>query len=155
MAAEKKIPRLGKAASEFNVGIDGIVSLLKTKNIEIENSPNFKLTPEMYDILLKEFSNEKQVKEESRKIDMDYSYNKQKAEETVSAEEVTEEEPAKEILIKQVNVIEKEPVQNIEIDIQKPKVVGKIDLDKINPAPKKTKEEPAKGASKAKSKKKK
>ena len=140
MAGEKKPTRLGKAASEFNVSKDAIVELLQRKGITIENSPNTKLAPEMYEILLQEFSGEKQVKEEASKISMDYSYGKPKAEESAPAAQPVEEEPAREILIKQVNVIEKEPVQNIEIEIPKPKVVGKIDLDE----PKKAKKPVAK-----------
>ncbi|MBR4217911.1 MAG: translation initiation factor IF-2 [Bacteroidales bacterium] len=140
MAGENKPTRLGKAASEFNVSKDAIVELLQSKGITIENSPNTKLSPEMYEILLQKFSGEKQVKEEASKINMDYSYGKPKVEESAPAAQPVEEEPAREILIKQVNVIEKEPVQNIEIEIPKPKVVGKIDLEE----PKKTKKTAAK-----------
>lgn len=50
-----KIPRLGKAAGEFKVGISSIVLLLKKKGIEIIDSPNTKLTQEMYDLLVAEF----------------------------------------------------------------------------------------------------
>ena len=140
MAGENKPTRLGKAASEFNVSKDAIVELLQSKGITIENSPNTKLSPEMYEILLQKFSGEKQVKEEASKINMDYSYGKPKVEESAPAAQPVEEEPAREILIKQVNVIEKEPVQNIEIEIPKPKVVGKIDLEE----PKKNKKTAAK-----------
>ncbi|MCL1851039.1 MAG: translation initiation factor IF-2 [Bacteroidetes bacterium] len=70
MSDEKKIPRLGKAAGEFNVAINSIVSLLKKKRIDIDENPNTKLTPEIYDILIKEFQGEKMVKEESKKLDI-------------------------------------------------------------------------------------
>ncbi|HPT52880.1 MAG TPA: hypothetical protein PK740_06315, partial [Bacteroidales bacterium] len=76
MGEQRKIPRLGKAASEFNVGMSSIVTLLKKNKLEIEESPNAKLTPEMYDVLVREFSGEKLVKEESKKIDLDHSYTK-------------------------------------------------------------------------------
>ena len=63
MSEEKrKIPRLGKAAGEFNVSIGTITTLLKKKNFDIEENPNAKLTEEMYDILLREFASEKLVK---------------------------------------------------------------------------------------------
>lgn len=76
MSTEKKLPRLGRAASEFNVGISTIVSLLKKKNFEITDiNPNMKLTPEMYDILVKEFIEDKLVKEEAQKIEIG-TYNK-------------------------------------------------------------------------------
>jgi len=79
MSDEKKIPRLGKAAGEFNVAISSIVSLLKKNHIEIDENPNTKLSPEMYEILLKEFLSEKMVKEESKKLDIGI-YSKTKAE---------------------------------------------------------------------------
>ncbi|MBO4481294.1 MAG: translation initiation factor IF-2 [Bacteroidales bacterium] len=141
MAGETKPTRLGKAASEFNVSKDAIVELLQSKGITIENSPNTKLSPEMYEILLQKFSGEKQVKEEASKINMDYSYGKPKTEESAPAARPVEEEPAREILIKQVNVIEKEPVQNIEIEVPKPKVVGQIDPEKLGKTKKTTKKQ--------------
>jgi translation initiation factor IF-2 len=79
MSDEKKIPRLGKAAGEFNVAISSIVSLLKKNNIVIEENPNTKLTPDMYDILIKEFQGEKMVKEESKKLEIGV-FNKSKTE---------------------------------------------------------------------------
>ena len=67
---KRKIPRLGKAAGEFNVSIGTITTLLKKKNFEIEENPNTKLSAEMYDILLQEFAGEKLVKAEADKIDI-------------------------------------------------------------------------------------
>ncbi len=128
MSTENKLPRLGKAASEFNVGINTIVSLLKKKNFEIpEVNPNMKLTTEMYDILIKEFNGDRLVKEESKKIEIG-SYNK------VKHDQVDSTHPKQEI--------EKDPVTHVEplkhttpvheeikTEIPKPKVLGKIDLD--------------------------
>lgn len=65
---KRKIPRLGKAAGEFNVSIQSAVDLLKKKNFDIENNPNAKLTEEMYDVLIKEFQVFKDSKEEAQKI---------------------------------------------------------------------------------------
>ena len=136
MGEERKIPRLGAAAKEFNVGTSTIVEILKKNGIEIEDNRNVKLTADMYDILQKKLSGEKKVKEESQKIDMDFSHSKTgaKVEAESKATETVEEEPVETILVKG-NTIEKETVK---IEITKPKVLGKIDLD----TPKKTKEEP-------------
>ena len=137
MGEERKIPRLGAAAKEFNVGTSTIVEILKKNGIEIEDNRNVKLTADMYDILQKKLSGEKKVKEESQKIDMDFSHSKTgaKVEADNKAAETTEEEPAETILVKG-NTIEKETVK---IEVAKPKVIGKIDLD----TPKKVKEAPA------------
>ena len=136
MGEERKIPRLGAAAKEFNVGTSTIVEILKKNGIEIEDNRNVKLTEEMYDILQKKLSGEKKVKEDSQKIDMDFSHSKSgaKVEADSKSVETVEEEPAETILVKG-NTIEKETVK---IEISKPKVLGKIDLD----TPKKAKEEP-------------
>ena len=131
MSTENKLPRLGKAASEFNVGINTIVSLLKKKNFEIPDvNPNMKLTPEMYDILIKEFNGDRLVKEESKKIEIG-SYNK------VKHDQLEATHPKQEI--------EKDPITHVEplkhttpvpeeikTEIPKPKVLGKIDLDQNN-----------------------
>ena len=76
----RKIPRLGKAAGEFNVSIGTITSLLKKKNFEIEDNPNAKLTEDMYAVLLEEFAGEKLVKAEADKIDIGVFGTKTKTE---------------------------------------------------------------------------
>ena len=111
--AEKKIPRLGKAAGEFNVGTSSIVLLLKKKGIDIVDSPNTKLTEEVYDILVQEFAPEKIVKQESQKINIG---GFAKAKDSEEEEKIAEPKVEKEV------VIEK-------IEIAQPKIIGKIDLD--------------------------
>jgi len=73
MAVTGKPTRLSKAAREFNVGLATIVEFLAKKGIEISNSPNTKLDPEMYELLTLEFQSEKTVKEEAEKIGLDYA----------------------------------------------------------------------------------
>jgi translation initiation factor IF-2 len=73
MDDSSKAIRLIKAAKEFNIGINTIVDYLKKKGHPIEVSPNAKLTPEMYALLMGEFHAEKEVKEEADKIGLDYS----------------------------------------------------------------------------------
>jgi len=72
MADSVKPIRLSKAAREFNVGIHTIAEFLQKRGIEIAQSPNTKLTPEMIGLLDQEFSSQKTVKEESQKIGLDY-----------------------------------------------------------------------------------
>ena len=139
MAEEKrKIPRLGKAAGEFNVSIGTITALLQKKNFDIEENPNAKLSEEMYDILLQEFAGEKRVKAEADKIDIG-SYSAKAKSETAKPKTVKEdepEEPAEEnaLIIKNVNIIN--PPQHIETEMPTPKVLGKIDLEALNPSKK-------------------
>ena len=69
MAEKVKIPRLGKAASEFNISTATIVSFLSDKGIEIKDEPNAKLNEEAYSLLVSEYQKEKDIKVESSKLD--------------------------------------------------------------------------------------
>ncbi|MDO8897413.1 MAG: translation initiation factor IF-2, partial [Bacteroidales bacterium] len=75
--------RLSKAAREFNVGTNTIVEFLSKKGHQIDPNPNTKLSAEMYVLLVKEYQTEKQVKEVSQKLGIEYSGRK-----TITAEEV-------------------------------------------------------------------
>jgi len=71
--SEKPAIRLSKAAKEFNIGLSTIVEFLAKKGFHIASNPNDKLSPEMYDLLGREFQAQKSVKEEAKKIGLDYS----------------------------------------------------------------------------------
>jgi translation initiation factor IF-2 len=71
--SEKPAIRLSKAAKEFNIGLSTILEFLAKKGFHIESNPNNKLSPEMYDLLDREFQSQKSVKEEAKKIGLDYS----------------------------------------------------------------------------------
>lgn len=74
--------RLSKAAREFNIGIKTVVDYLIKKGFPIEMDPNAKLSPEMYSLLMKEFASEKHVKEEAKKIGLQFT-----AHETITIED--------------------------------------------------------------------
>ncbi len=76
MSEVSKSTRLGKAAQEFNVGVPTIVEFLNKKGIKIDNSPNSKLDPEVYALLVKEYQSEKNVKDLSKKIELEYTQHK-------------------------------------------------------------------------------
>lgn len=76
MSEISKSTRLGKAAQEFNVGVPTIVEFLHKKGIKIDNNPNTKLAPEVYALLMKEYQSEKNVKEVSKKIELEYTQHK-------------------------------------------------------------------------------
>lgn len=64
--------RLSKAGREFNIGISTVVDFLSKKGFHVERDPNAKLSQEMYMLLVKEFASEKHVKEESKKIGLQF-----------------------------------------------------------------------------------
>jgi len=65
--------RLSKAAREFNIGIKTVVDFLAKKGFPMDMDPNAKLSPEMYNLLMKEFASEKHVKEEAKKIGLQFT----------------------------------------------------------------------------------
>ena len=73
MAEENKNIRLIKAAKEFNIGMTTIVEFLLKKGHSVENNPNTKIPDTMYDLLIKEFQSEKTVKEEAKKIGLEFT----------------------------------------------------------------------------------
>ena len=143
--------RLVKVAKELNVGTTTVVDFLVSKGHEIDNKPTSKVSEEMYNMLLQEFSNSIAVKEKADK--MVIGQRNQEAEEEKKSifkpkeeavvppepEEVKEEvKPEPEIIEEEVKpepevVVEKrkEEPEVIKAEVAKPeiKVVGKIDLD--------------------------
>lgn len=146
--SEGKSINLLKAAKELNIGLATAVEFLNKKGYPVDPKPNTKLTGEMYDVLSKEYQGDRIVKEEAKQIVI----GKIRRDEPPVNERT---EPARhsdfeheEILIKNAGssfapLPEKpkpapEPVQPSEekkaADGNLPgvKVVGKIDLDRIN-----------------------
>ncbi len=74
--------RLSKAAREFNIGIKTVVDFLVKKGFPLDMDPNAKLSQEMYNLLMKEFASEKHVKEEAKKIGLQFA-----AHETITIED--------------------------------------------------------------------
>lgn len=58
---ESNHTRLSKVAKEFNVGISTIVVFLRKQGYEIDLNPNFKITPELYDKINKEYGSKIKV----------------------------------------------------------------------------------------------
>ncbi len=65
---EKKDIRLSKAARELNVGTATIVEFLASKNIEVAENPNSKITPEQYKMLRNAFQDSIIEKEEAAEV---------------------------------------------------------------------------------------
>jgi len=129
MAAKGKVQRLRKVAGEFNLGTVTIIEFLEKNNFEVDNNPNAKITPEMYDLLEKTFNSDKSVKEEKEKLAEEYRGRRDKRKEQEVEEKVKISTPAPE------PVAVPKP-EKIEVEVPKPKIVDKIDLEKVAPKPK-------------------
>jgi translation initiation factor IF-2 len=64
--------RLGKAATEFNVGVTTIVDFLHKRGFKIDSNPNTKLSPEMHSLLVKEYQPDKAAKDIAKHIELEY-----------------------------------------------------------------------------------
>ena len=65
--SEKQGIRISKVVKEFNIGIGTLTDFLKKKGIEVDASPNSKISEEAYALVEKEFNKELQLKEESKR----------------------------------------------------------------------------------------
>jgi len=65
---DKKELRLSKLAKNSMLALQPLFEFLKKKGHEIESNPNTKVVPELYDLLLKEYSSDISAKKESEKV---------------------------------------------------------------------------------------
>ena len=117
--------RLNKVTRDLNVGITTVVEFLQKKGYAIEANPNTKITDEQYDLLVKEFSTDKDLKLKTERF-IQERQNKDRNKASVSIDgydKETQEKPKAEEVVKAVVPEDARP---------KFKPVGKIDLDKLN-----------------------
>ncbi len=69
--------RLNKVTRNLNVGLSTVVEFLRKKGFETEESPNAKISDEEYELLVKEFSKDKNQKIESERFSQE-RYHKEK-----------------------------------------------------------------------------
>ena len=151
--------RLGKAASELNVGLPSLVEFLESKGVKIDSNPNTKLDPEHFDLLCTEFAADQSMKEQSKgpamrekreslslkdvregdRVDVKSSSEEEDEadinldeikRQVFSAPKAVEQIPAIEIKEKEAPIeLTQVPEEKKEVSVQ---IVGKIDLDAIN-----------------------
>ncbi|MBK7958701.1 MAG: translation initiation factor IF-2 [Bacteroidetes bacterium] len=93
--SDKRPTRLAQAATYFNVSKDTIFDFLKSKKIEIENSPNAKIDEQMYTLLIKEYREDLYLKEEADQISLGQSRKELDRDEEMSIAEATKAAAAK------------------------------------------------------------
>jgi translation initiation factor IF-2 len=140
--ADPNKKRLGKVAQEFNVSTEKIVDLLNKKSYSVENNPNTKLDEDMYEILVREYSSERKVKENAQKKHIEVSKNPEPITVTKPAVVEPEEVEERQVFIKDNTIDLGRSV------IEGPKILGKMDLNAPKTSPKKVADIPAKPSSK-------
>lgn len=116
--SEAKALRLFKVAKELNVGVETIIKFLESKKFKIDNNPNTKISPEMYQELLKEFSSDKNLKNKSEAINISTKNTQSISIEDVSNKKISHEE---------IDEDDEEVILSKNF-ITGPKIVGKVDL---------------------------
>jgi translation initiation factor IF-2 len=130
--------RLGKAASELNVGLPTLVEFLGSKGISIDSNPNTKLDPEHFQILCTEFAADQTLKEQAKGSSLKEKKEsislKDARQELPVQEKPQEEEEGDEINLEEIKRTVFEP-ETVKPKANEPQVnvVGKIDLDQLNP----------------------
>ena len=120
MSEEVKNIRLSKAAREFNVGTSTIVEFLAKKGQSIDPSPNTKLTPEQYALVVKEYQGEKEVKKNADQLGNISFKGKTITVETTEKPKVIEEE--EEIISIKSNILPKNDTnEGLKVKTEKPK----------------------------------
>ena len=129
--------RLNKVQKELNVGLSTIVEFLQKNNFEIEENPNAVVPEEGYNLLIKEFSTDKNLRIQSEKFTQERQ-NKEKPK-SVSIEVAKDAQPkdeenasAKDEVAPKAQESEKSEAQNDSSNSVKIKVVNRIDLDALN-----------------------
>ncbi|SFJ65829.1 translation initiation factor IF-2 [Myroides guanonis] len=122
--SEERAIRINKVLRELNISLDRAVDFLKGKGVEIEASPNAKISKEEYSVLSKQFSSDRGKKEASLEV----SEEKRKEKEALKQErekEIEEKRKQEELRIKK----EQEIIRAKAKEIAAIKPVGKIDLE--------------------------
>jgi translation initiation factor IF-2 len=116
--------RINKVLRELNISLDRAVDFLESKGIDIEKSPNTKISQDVYDTLADEFQTDATKREKAQEV----------SEAKLKEKEELREQREREMEEKQIKQAVKEPVVKAKADLTGPKTIGKIELDK----PKKT-----------------
>ena len=105
--------RLSKAAKEFNVGMGTILDFLAKKGFQVDSSPNTKLSSEMYELLVKEYQGEREVKKEAKKLgDLSYKGGSVSVDSAVqSLTNNNDDEDTDEVFIRTSTISPQKPVE--------------------------------------------
>jgi translation initiation factor IF-2 len=126
--------RLGKAASELNIGVSTLVEFLESKGMKIDSNPNTKLEEDQMSVLRAEFASDVELKEQSKSAaavreKKETVTIKDTREVELVQEEIEDEEDAP-INLEEIKRSVMEPVST---DANpKVNIVGKIDLASLN-----------------------
>jgi translation initiation factor IF-2 len=120
--ADQPSIRLNKVLRELNISLDRAVEYLNLKGIEIDSRPTTKITTEVYTVLLDEFETDKSKKVASHEI----GEEKRKEKESLR---IIQEKKEQERLDQ---IAKREEMKTNRVAVEKPKTLGKIELEALN-----------------------
>ena len=132
--ADQPSIRLNKVLRELNISLDRAVEFLAQKGMDVEARPTTKITTKVYNALLDEFQTDKSKKDASHEV----SEEKRKEKEDLR---IIQEKKEQERLDQ---IAKREAQRSNRIAIEKPKTLGKIDLDSLGGQKKQPKQDPPK-----------
>lgn len=112
--------RLNKVLRELNISLDRVVEFLHQKGFDVEARPTTKITEEVRQVLLAEFAIDKSKKDASQEV----SEEKRKEKENLRLIQEKKEQE------RQIKAAQSEVIKSPRVALEKPKMLGKIDLDK-------------------------
>lgn len=114
--------KISKVAKDLNVALPTVVEFLRSKDISVDDNPNARIEEEVVAILESHFKSDKDIKDKSQKLSTDRARDREKA-------KPAQRQPEEITLVSEIN---------------KPKILGKIELDRHgNPLRPKPATEPA------------
>ena len=125
--ADQPSIRLNKVLRELNISLDRAVEFLNQKGIEVDARPTTKITTELYNVLLDGFETDKSKKVASHEV----GEEKRKEKESLRIIQERKEQE------RQDKIAKREELKTNRVAIEKPKTLGKIDLDALKNPPKK------------------
>ena len=134
--ADQPSIRLNKVLRELNISLDRAIEFLAQKGMDVEARPTTKITTELYDTLLDEFVTDKSKKDASHEV----SEEKRKEKEDLRVIQEKKEQDRLEQIAK------REILKSNRVAVEKPKTLGKIDLDLVSGKKKDVKKETPKEA---------
>lgn len=101
--------KISKVAKDLNVALPTVVEFLRGKNIEVDDNPNARIEEDVVELLESSFKNDRDQKNKSQQLSTDRAREREKAKPAPAPREVEE--------------------VRLTSEINKPKILGKIELD--------------------------
>ena len=137
--------RLNKILRQFNIGLDDLVKFLNGQGVEVEATPNSKISEEFLPAITKQFGKDLELKQAADKVDIKITEIIEKGRRQPKEEEL-DEEPEQETIIKSNTLSGPAPVATpVAAPVQEPEPIVEtrpVEEEQLSPEAVKAEEEP-------------